>query len=131
MKHRYMAPEQHSEEQDIAPKHIVRTSQKSLPEFDDTIVSEGNEGSVYKQELRRGISPFGSFAMCFTNAAIIPSLFLQMQFGFKTGGPVVMLYGWLFVGVLTMVTGAVMAEICSVYPVAGSVYYWAGALAKP
>ena len=23
-----------------------------------------------------------------------------------------------------------MAEICSVYPVAGSVYYWSGALAK-
>jgi amino acid transporter len=70
-----------------------------------------------------------SFAVCFTNAAIVPSVFLQMEFGFKTGGPVVMLYGWLLVGLFTIITGAVMAEICSTYPVAGSVYYWSGALA--
>jgi len=85
---------------------------------------------VYKQELRRGISGFTSFTLCFTNAAIIPSLFMQMDYGFRTGGPVVMLYGWLIVGVFTMITGSVMAEICATYPVSGSVYYWAGALAK-
>ena len=41
-----------------------------------------------------------------------------------------MLYGWLLCGFFTLITGAVIAEICSVYPVAGGMYYWAGALAK-
>jgi amino acid transporter len=86
---------------------------------------------AYAQELRRGISGFTSFTLCFTNAAIIPALFMQMDYGFRTGGPAVMLYGWLIVGLFTVITGSVMAEICSTYPVSGSVYYWAGALAKP
>lgn len=42
----------------------------------------------------------------------------------------VMLYGWIIVGIFSVITGAVMGEICSRYPVAGSVYYWSGALAK-
>jgi amino acid transporter len=53
-----------------------------------------------------------------------------MDFGFKTGGPSVMLYGWIAVSFFTIINGAVMAEICSTYPMSGSVYYWAGALAK-
>ena len=42
-----------------------------------------------------------------------------------------MVYGWVLVSVFTMIVAASMAEICSTYPVAGSVYYWAGALASP
>lgn len=85
---------------------------------------------VYKQELKRAITPFMSFTLCFTNAAIIPSLFMQFEFGLKTGGPVVLVYGWLVVGTFSMIIAAVLAEICSTYPVSGGVYYWAGALAK-
>jgi amino acid transporter len=54
-----------------------------------------------------------------------------LEFGFKTGGPVVLLYGWLIVGVFSIIVASVMAEICSTYPVAGSVYYWSGVLARP
>ena len=71
-----------------------------------------------------------SFFLCFTNAAIIPSLFLQLQYGLKTGGPVVMLGGWLVCGAFSLVNGAIIAEICAVYPVAGGIYYWSGALAR-
>ena len=39
-----------------------------------------------------------------------------------------MLYSWCVVSVLTLVIGSVMAEICSEYPVAGSVYQWTGLL---
>jgi amino acid transporter len=85
---------------------------------------------AYKQELKRGISSLASFTLCFTNAAIIPSLFMQMDFGLKTGGPIVMLYGWVITSCFTLITGAALAEICSVYPVAGGIYYWSGALAK-
>ena len=32
---------------------------------------------------------------------------------------------------MSLVNAAVLAEICAVYPVAGGLYYWAGALARP
>ena len=40
------------------------------------------------------------------------------------------MYGWIVVGFFSMIVASVMGEICSTYPVAGSVYYWAGVLAK-
>ena len=39
-----------------------------------------------------------------------------------------MVWGWLVTSVFTMIVAVSMAEICSTYPQAGSVYYWAGAL---
>ena len=45
-----------------------------------------------------------------------------MSFGFKTGGPATMLWGWVIVGLFTIVNGCVLAEICATYPVSGSVY---------
>ncbi len=71
-----------------------------------------------------------SFSLCFSNVAVISSLALLIDFGFVTGGPVVMLYGWIVVSVFSLIIASSMAEICSTYPVAGSVYYWAGALAS-
>ena len=64
------------------------------------------------------------------NAAVLPSIFLQLEFGFKTGGPVVMVYGWLMVAFFTILIGSSLAEISSTYPVSGGLYYQAGALAS-
>ena len=86
-------------------------------------VDQNNE-APYKQELKRGLSPFMNFTLCFTSAAIVPSIFMQLEYSLKTGGPVVMLYGWFITGVFSTIVGSVLAEICSTYPVAGCVYYW-------
>ena len=40
-------------------------------------------------------------------------------------------WGWLACSFFTIITGCVMAEICSTYPTAGSVYAWAGQLTSP
>ena len=40
-----------------------------------------------------------------------------------------MLWGWVAASLFTLSTAASMAEICSVYPSAGSVYYWTAMLA--
>jgi len=45
------------------------------------------------------------------------------------GGPPTMLWGWLLVGVLVLIVGLAMAEVCSSYPTAGGLYYWAAKLA--
>ncbi|CDW85173.1 bidirectional amino acid transporter 1 [Stylonychia lemnae] len=86
--------------------------------------------SIYKQELSRGISSFMSFSIAFTNIACIPSISLLIDFGMITGGPVIMFLGWILVTIFTMFVASSMAEICSTYPVTGSVYYWSGVLAN-
>ena len=43
----------------------------------------------------------------------------------------VMLWGWIITSFFTMIIGASMAEICSTYPSAGSVYHWSGMMAPP
>jgi amino acid transporter len=40
-----------------------------------------------------------------------------------------MVWGWVICSVFTLVVALCMAEICSVLPQAGSVYYWSGQLA--
>src|ERR1700761_7794212 len=39
-----------------------------------------------------------------------------------------MVWGWIISSCFTMLIGLSMAEICSSYPSAGSVYHWAGML---
>ncbi|KAF8645298.1 hypothetical protein AX16_007925, partial [Volvariella volvacea WC 439] len=58
----------------------------------------------------------------------IPSLFL---YGLNTGGPVVMVWGWVIVSVFTMFVGLAMAEICSAHPTSGGPYFWAAMLSSP
>ncbi|CDW80760.1 amino acid transporter [Stylonychia lemnae] len=104
---------------DAASQNSTRTSKKSQ-----------GTGSGYKQELNRGFSAFMSFSITFTNVACISSIVMLIDFGMITGGPVVMLFGWILVSIFTMIVASSMAEICSTYPVTGSVYYWSGALAN-
>ncbi len=84
----------------------------------------------YKQELFRGLNAFMNFSLTFSSIAVLTSLTFVISFGLTTGGPAVMVYGWIISSFFTMMIGLSMAEICSVYPAAGSVYYWAGALSS-
>jgi amino acid transporter len=84
----------------------------------------------YKQELYRGFNAFMSFSFNFTAVAVISSSSLLFSYGLTTGGPAVMIWGWIIASVFTILTGLSMAEICSSYPSAGSVYHWAGMLAS-
>jgi amino acid transporter len=46
------------------------------------------------------------------------------------GGPVMLTFGWIVGSAFTLLVALNLAEICSTYPVSGSVYAWAGLLAK-
>lgn len=71
-----------------------------------------------------------SFSFCYSAVAVISSLTIVINFGLATGGPVVMVWGWLITSFFTMLVGSAMGEICSTYPVAGGVYYWSGVLSN-
>jgi amino acid permease (GABA permease) len=83
----------------------------------------------YAQELRRHMSGFSNFAVSFTIISILSGCLTLYGYGMITGGPVLITWGWLFIGVMTLFVGLAMAEVCSSYPTAGGLYYWSAKLA--
>src|SRR5436309_12811154 len=83
----------------------------------------------YAQELRRSMSGFSNFAVSFTIISILSGCLTLYGFGMNTGGPAAMIWGWPLVGVFVVLVGLGMAEVCSSYPTAGGLYYWAAKLA--
>jgi amino acid permease (GABA permease) len=83
----------------------------------------------YAQELRRNMSGFSNFAVSFTIISILSGCLTLYGYGMNTGGPVLITWGWPFVGVMTLFVGLAMAEVCSSFPTAGGLYYWSAKLA--
>jgi amino acid transporter len=75
------------------------------------------------------MSRFSNFAISFTIISILSGCLTLYSFGLQHGGPPTMLWGWLLVGTLVLFAGLSMAEICSAFPTAGGLYYWAAKLA--
>jgi amino acid permease (GABA permease) len=84
----------------------------------------------YAQELRRHMSGFTNFAVSFTIISILSGCLTLYGTGLTDGGPVIITWGWPFVGVMTLIVGLAMAEVCSSYPTAGGLYYWSAKLAR-
>jgi amino acid permease (GABA permease) len=82
----------------------------------------------YAQELRRRMSTFSNFAVSFTIISILSGCLTLFYFGMSNGGPVVMTIGWPLVGCMVILVGLAMAEVCSSFPTAGGLYYWAAKL---
>ena len=82
----------------------------------------------YAQELLRKMSTFSNFAVSFTIISILSGCLTLYQYGMNTGGPIIMTIGWPVVGLFVTLVGLAMAEVCSSYPTAGGLYYWAAKL---
>jgi amino acid transporter len=75
----------------------------------------------YRQELRRVLGFFSSFAVQWTCIAVAGGLALSMGAGIiQVGG--VFIFAWLIGGGLQMIVGLSIAEGVSAYPVAGGSY---------
>ncbi len=84
----------------------------------------------YTQELHRGMSGFSNFAVSFSIISILAGCITSYGIALRSGGPSTLVLGWLIVGVLVLAVAASMAEVCSRYPTAGGLYFWAGRLAR-
>jgi amino acid permease (GABA permease) len=84
----------------------------------------------YTQELHRGMSGFSNFAVSFSIISILAGCITSYGIALRSGGPSTLVLGWLIVGILVLAVAAAMAEVCSRYPTAGGLYFWAGRLAK-
>lgn len=85
----------------------------------------------YAQELNRGMGWFSNFAVSFTVISILTGGITTYYLAMSAGGPRTATWGWLFVGLMSTLVGLAMAEVCSAYPTAGGLYYWAAKMAKP
>src|SRR3954447_19313862 len=84
----------------------------------------------YTQELHRGMSGFSNFAVSFSIISILAGCITSYGIALRSGGPSTIVLGWALVGVFVLCVSLAMAEICSRYPTAGGLYYWAGQLAR-
>ncbi|MFI6682757.1 amino acid permease [Streptomyces sp. NPDC050485] len=85
----------------------------------------------YKQVLARRMSAFSNYAVSFTIISVLSGCLTMYAYGMKTGGPALITWGWVAVGLMTLVVGLAMAEICSAYPTSAGLYFWAHRLAPP
>src|SRR6478672_10770063 len=84
----------------------------------------------YKQELHRGMSGFSNFAVSFSIISVLAGCITSYAIAMNAGGPIAISIGWPLVGAFVLLVALAMAEICSVYPTAGGLYFWAGRLAR-
>jgi urea carboxylase system permease len=77
----------------------------------------------YKQELKRSLGVFSSFAVAFSYISPSTGIFTLFALGLTTIGGV-FIWSWPIVAVGQFVIALGFAELASHYPVAGSVFQW-------
>jgi len=79
----------------------------------------------YKSVLARGWGGFDNFACSFSALYCIGGIRVLFSIALNNGGPTAMWSSWISGSILSIITAATLAEACSAYPAAGSIYYWA------
>ncbi|MFJ6619609.1 amino acid permease [Kitasatospora sp. NPDC091335] len=88
-------------------------------------------GLGIKPELVRRMSGFGNLAISLTVISVLSGCMTLFGFGLVSGGPAVMMWGWLGVGLAVLLVGMALAEVTSAYPTSGGLYYMALRLGGP
>lgn len=86
------------------------------------------KASGYKTTLHRGLGAMANFAFGFTEVAVLASFTSLYGSSLALGGPATLVWGWLVTWLMLTLAAFSMAEICSAYPSAGSVYHWSAQL---
>src|SRR5207302_3910438 len=77
----------------------------------------------YKQELRRMLGVYSSFAVAFSYISPSTGIFTLFILGISLAGPA-FFWSWPIVVIGQLIIGLNFAEVSSHFPVAGSVYQW-------
>ncbi|OWM68030.1 hypothetical protein CDL15_Pgr017598 [Punica granatum] len=79
-------------------------------------------------QLYRSLMAIANFSVSFSVVSVLTGLNTMYGDGLRYGGPLTMIYGFPIVGLLTLIVGLSMAEICSAYPTSGGLYFWSAKL---
>jgi amino acid transporter len=86
-------------------------------------------GFGYKQELKRSLGTFSSFAVAFSYISPSTGIFTLFALGLITIGGV-FIWTWPIVALGQFIIAMNFAEVSSHYPIAGSVFQWTKYMAK-
>ncbi|KAH7139797.1 amino acid permease [Dactylonectria estremocensis] len=89
------------------------------------------ENLGYKPVLHRTFNVFHNFATTFAALYFIGGVRVTFSTGIAAGGNLAYWTSFLVTCVFTFITAAVIAEICSSLPLAGSIYLWAAEAGGP
>lgn len=89
------------------------------------------ENLGYVPELSRNRSTWQVMFMSFIMASVPYTISTTMTYTMTGGGPSNMIWGWVTICLFMLCLGASLAEITSVFPTAGGVYYQTFALSPP
>jgi len=84
----------------------------------------------YRQELKRSIGSFSSFAAGFSYISILTGLFQMFHLGYGVAGPG-FFWTWPFVLIGQLLVALCFAELASRFPLSGGVYQWAKFTGNP
>lgn len=98
------------------------------PNIEKRPVDSNLESLGYRPELSRNRSTWQVIFMCFILAAVPYGLSTTMQYTMAGGGSANMIWGWVIVSSIILCVVGSLAEITSVFPTAGGVYYQTFAL---
>ncbi|KAJ9091703.1 hypothetical protein QFC19_008994 [Naganishia cerealis] len=118
----------HSHEAAV-PKVVSPRLTMDDPRIDDP--SSRLKEMGYDQELRRSLGMVSVLGLSFAIMAVPFGLSTTLNIALTNGGPVTIIWGWIFVSVISILIAASLGEICSVFPTSGGVYYWAAMLSTP
>lgn len=93
---------------------------------DDALAQMG-----YKSELPRSLSMLSVLGLSFAIMAVPYGLSTTFAITLSNGQSVTIIWGWVLLSLISIAIAASLAEICSVYPTAGGVYYWSALLSSP
>src|ERR1700683_3249088 len=120
----------------LCSSHCVCCTGRSPDMSTDTQVSGGSERDSadlarfgYKQELKRSLGFFSSFAVAFSYISPSTGIFTLFALGLTTLGGV-FIWTWPVVALGQCIVALNFAEVSSHYPVAGSVFQWTKYLAN-
>jgi len=88
------------------------------------------EAFNYKQELKRSLKLFSSFAVAFSFISITTGIFTNYKFVIETGGPAG-IWSWIITVVGQLLVALIFAELAGIIPVSGYSYQWMKRLATP
>lgn len=106
--------------------HDRQTHQTHQPEEDAAVLQSFH----YKQELKRTIQLFGSFAIAFSAISITTGIFTNYSFVLTTTGPLG-IWSWPVTVLGQFIVALVFAELAGKMPLAGYSYQWVTRLIGP
>src|SRR5919109_914637 len=98
-----------------------------MPTRDEVIAQDERDLARlgYTQQLFREMGGFSNFAISFSIISVLTGAVLLYGHGLKLAGPIINTVGWPLVSLFTLCVAASMAELASLYPTAGGLYFWA------